>query len=162
MKYFIRSIKSVIYFAVIFLVIVTIMYLFSSQKSAGLRFSDMFQQGSLPKLAIFFVVFGATYPALSFFKRNLYSNKDYAEHKDLIVKSMEDLGYVVEKEDAESVSFRKRSFAQRMSRLFGEDRITITTTGNPMVVEGYRKDVMRIMSTISYKIRQAENPEEEA
>ena len=126
-----------------------------------MQISDMFQPGSLPKLVIFFVVFGIVYPFTAFFKRNLYSNKDYAAHKDLIAGAMEDLGYEVEKEDADTVTFRKKTFWQRLSRVFFEDRITMSVGENPIVVEGYRKDVMRVISALSYKIRKEENPEVE-
>ncbi|MBQ0123590.1 MAG: hypothetical protein KBS58_01950 [Bacteroidales bacterium] len=159
MKYLIRSIKSLFYFVIIFFVLVFIMFLFTGQKSQGMHFSDMFQAGSLPKLVLFFVAFGAIYPAVSFFKRKLYTNKDYAEHRNLIVSTMEDMGYEVEKEEDGIVSFRKKNTLQRFSRLFCEDRITMDTNENPIIVEGYRKDVMRILSTLSFKIRKAEGEE---
>lgn len=156
MKYFLRSVKSLLYFIIIFGLIVSIMYGFSSQKAHGMSFSSMFQANSLPKIIIFFTVFGAVYPAVGFFKRKIYTNKGYAEHRNLIVSSMKDMGYEVEKEEDGIVCFRKKSVLQRIWTLFCEDRITMDTNENPIIVEGYRKDVMRIFSTLSFKIRRAE------
>ncbi|MBQ0025112.1 MAG: hypothetical protein KBT00_05255 [Bacteroidales bacterium] len=161
MKYFIRALKSILYFAVIFTLIVSVLFIFSSQKKAGLSFTDMFEEGSFPKLLCFFAVFGAVYPAVSFFKRKIYINKDYAEYRTLIEEAMSDLGYKVEKAEEGVVTFRQEKMVQRLLRLFFEDRITMDISGNPIVIEGYRKDVMRVQSILSFKIQKADGPQED-
>lgn len=160
MKYFIRSLKSLLYFIIIFVAIVAILFIFSKQKASGMQISDMFQPGSLPKLILFFVFFGAVYPATGFLKRKLDISKDYAEYRGLIESSMSDLGYVLEKEDGDTVTFRKKDLWQRVRRMFGEDRITMEISDGAIVVEGYRKDVMRVMSILTYKVREVNSQEE--
>lgn len=155
MKYFIRAVKSLLYFVVVFAVIVSILYLVI-ERPKGIALTDMFQEGSLPKLVLFFVAFGAVYPAVSFFKRKLYANGDYAKYRPTILAAMEELGYEVEKESPAVVTFRQSKPLQRLFRLFCEDRITINVGDNPFVVEGYRKDVMRVVSLLSYRLREAE------
>ena len=59
MKYLIRALKYLVYFAIIFFLIVGIVFLFSNQKAAGLSLVDLFKEGSLPKIALFFVAWKA-------------------------------------------------------------------------------------------------------
>lgn len=155
MKYFIRAVKSLLYFVVVFAVIVGILY-FVMERPKGIALADMFQEGSLPKLVLFFIAFGAVYPAVSFFKRKVYAGEDYAKCRPIILSAMEDLGYEVEDETPETVTFRQKKMVNRIFRLFCEDRIVITVSDNPFTVEGYRKDVMRIVSSLSYRLKEAE------
>lgn len=155
MKYLMRAIKSLLYFVFVFVVIVSILY-FVMERPKGIALTDMFQEGSLTKLICFFVAFGAVYPAVSFFKRKLYANGDYAKYRPTILSTMEELGYELEQEGETTVTFRQKKQLQRIFRLFCEDRITFDVSDNPFVIEGYRKDVMRIMSNLSYRMRESE------
>lgn len=155
MKYFIRAVKSLLYFVIVFAVIVGILYFFI-ERPKGIAPADMFQEGSLWKIVLFFAVFGAVYPAVSFFKRKLYANGDFAKYRPTILSAMEELGYELEKEDGETVSFRRKKAGERLFRLFGEDRITFTISDNPFIIEGYRKDIMRIYSSLSYHMRETD------
>lgn len=156
MKYLIRSIKSTLYFVVVFLLITGVMFLISSQKAKGLAYGDMFEEGSLYKLIIFFVLFGAVYPAVSFFKRKIYINKDYTEYHQLVSDTLDQLEYEYEKEDDRCICFRKKGFAGKATRFF-EDRITLYPEQGLITIEGYRRDVMRIVSLLSHRIRQSES-----
>ena len=152
MKYFIRALKSMLYFILVFVVIVGILY-FLMERPKGLAVTDMFQEGSLVKLAVFFVIFGAVYPAVSFFKRKVFADGDYATCRSAILDAMDNLGYKIENETETTATFRQRKTMQRMMRLFGEDRITLEVKDNTITVEGYRKDVMRIVSSIAWNLR---------
>ena len=161
MRYFIRILKYLIYFAVIFFLMVGIIYLFSSQKAAGLSFADLFKEGSLPKIAIFFVIVAAIYPYLSFQKKELYLNGPFTKYAEMVNEIMKSLGYEVENQEEGCVTYRKASAYQRLTRMY-EDRISFNTTDNPVIVEGYRKDLMRILSLINYRVRQESREQEEA
>ena len=160
MKYLIRSIKYLIYFVLIFFLIVGLIYFFSTQKQSGLSFTEMFQEGSFPKLAIFFLIVAALYPALGFGKRNLYLNGEYSRYADIIDLAMRDLEYEKTSGEGGMVVYRCASHSKRLGRMY-EDAITFDTSGNPVVIEGFRKDTTRVLSTVSYRIRQFENPEEQ-
>lgn len=159
MRYLIRSLKYLVYFAVIFFLIVGIVYLFSSQKAAGLSFVDLFKEGSLPKIALFFVLVSAIYPKLSFYKKELYLNGDFTKYAEIIDDIMKKLDYVPEKQEAGCVTYIKNSTYARLTRMF-EDRVTFETADTPVKVEGYRKDLLRILSAINYRAKQ-ENREQE-
>lgn len=159
MRYLIRALKYIVYFAIIFFLMVGIIYLFSSQKAAGLSFVDLFREGSLPKIAIFFVAVAAIYPALSFQKRQLYLNGDFTKYAETVDEVMKKLEYVLEKREPGCVTYIKNSGYARLTRMY-EDRVTFLTSDNPVIVEGYRKDLLRILSLVNYQIRQ-ENREQE-
>ncbi len=160
MRYLIRSIKYLIYFVLIFFLIVGLIYLFSTQKQSGLSFAEMFQEGSFPKLAIFFIFVAATYPALGFGKRQLHLNGEYSKYADIIDLAMRDLEYEKSSEEGSKVVYRCASHTKRLGRMY-EDAITFDVSGNPVVIEGFRKDTTRVLNTLSYRIRQFENPEEQ-
>ncbi|MCR5744867.1 MAG: hypothetical protein K6G41_03555 [Bacteroidales bacterium] len=159
MRYLIRSLKYLVYFAVIFFLIVGIVYLFSAQKMAGLSFVDLFKEGSLPKIALFFVVVAALYPKLSFYKKELYLDGDFTKYATMVDEVMKGFDYVVETQEPGKVTYIKKSAYARLTRMY-EDRVTFETADNPVEVEGYRKDLLRILSALNYRIRH-ENSENE-
>lgn len=152
MRYLIRSLKYLVYFAVIFFLMVGIIYLFSNQKAAGLSFVDLFREGSLPKIAVFFVAVAAIYPALSFQKKELRLDGDFTKYAGMVDEVMERLEYVREKQEDGCVTYVKKSAYARLTRMY-EDRVSFET-GVPVQVEGYRKDLLRVMSMINYRVRQ--------
>lgn len=152
MRYLIRSLKYLVYFAVIFFLMVGIIYLFSNQKAAGLSFVDLFREGSLPKIAVFFVAVAAIYPALSFQKKELRLDGDFTKYAGMVDEVMERLEYVREKQEDGCVTYVKKSAYARLTRMY-EDRVTFET-GTPVQVEGYRKDLLRVISMINYRVRQ--------
>lgn len=161
MRYLIRALKYLVYFAIIFFLIVGIVYLFSNQKAAGLSFVDLFKEGSLPKIAIFFVIVSAIYPKLSFYKKELYLNGDFTKYAGMIDDVMKKLDYVPEIHEAGRVTYIKNSAYARLTRMY-EDRVTFETADNPVKVEGYRKDLLRILSAINYRVRQESREQESA
>lgn len=158
MKYLIRSLKYIVYVVLIFLVIVLILYSFSPERAAGGGPFAMFKDGAGPSLIIFFVAVGALYPLLGFGKRKLYLNGDFAKYADIIDSSMAELGYEQVEKDETHLVYRQTSGAKRANRMW-EDAITVNITDNPLVFEGFRKDLARIISTVGFRIRQSEDPE---
>ncbi len=161
MRYLVRSLKYLAYFMIFFIFIVGVIWIFSSQKQAGLSFAELFEEGSLPKLAIFFIAVAAVYPALGFQKRKLYLNGDFSKYAGAVREAMESLGYELESEEGGTVTYRVVSGYGRATRMW-EDRITFTTSDNPVIVEGIRKDLVRIASAVNFKIRELDPQETEA
>lgn len=153
MKYLIRSLKYLVYFVILFLIIITITGLLTTPDGEAFSYASLLKEGSLPKLVVFFVVFAAIYPFLGFTKRKLYLNGDFTEYRQIVVETMENAGFVFEDEQDGQISFRQASNMRRFSRMY-EDRVTFFTNENPVLVDGYRKDVDRLVRTIEYRIRQ--------
>ena len=155
MKYVIRALKYLLYFLVIFFIIVAIVWLLNRTKMPDASFTELFKEGSLPQMAIFFVVIAAIYPALGFVKRKIYTNGDFAKYENLIGGVMEQMGFEFEKEDEETKCYRIKSRYMRGTRM-GEDRVTFFRNEDPIICEGLRKDVDRIARNIDFQIRDME------
>lgn len=153
MKYLIRACKYLVYFFVLFLVMVTILWLLSPEKSQGLSVTTLFKEGSIPKILAFFACIAALYPKFAFVQRKVYLNGTFEESRDLIVEVFENFGYGIECEGAQAISFRLNKTSMRFSRMW-EDRVTINITDNPIIVDGYRKDIDRIVRRINSILQQ--------
>lgn len=153
MKYLIRSCKYLVYFFVLFVVMVAIIWLLSPEKSQGLSVASLFQEGSLPKLIAFFACVAAIYPKFAFVQRKIYLNGSFEESREVIFETFQNFGYEMEKEDEKSVSFRLKQTSMKVSRMW-EDRVTINISDNPIIIDGYRRDVDRLSRRITSLLQQ--------
>ena len=64
-------------------------------------------------------------------------------------------GYVVENESDDSISFRMKGIAGRLAKLY-EDRIVISSGCGAILVDGLRKDVIRIASGLEARLEAQE------
>lgn len=164
MQYLRRSVKYLIYFLAIFFLIVGIVWLLTIRKGGEVGFSELFQPGSFPKLAIFFLAVAAIYPSLGFVTRKFSLNGEFAKYRDAIVSVFEQMGYAINSEKDGKIEFRLRTKGMRFSRMY-EDQVILDPTASPLTLSGYRRDVERILRNIIYKVReqdQEEDPETEA
>lgn len=152
MKYLIRSVKYFFYFA--FWTTVIVLALVVTGLASG-DINEIFEGGwnAIWKIAIFFCLVAAVYPKLGFITRDMEMDKEMSDIRDEVVKYMETRGYVLENEDADSLSFRYRRIAGRISRMY-EDRIIMKRCGSTWTMEGLRKDVMKVATGLAYHISQ--------
>ena len=154
MKYFIRSVKYLFYFSFMCGIILVLTFHFSV-KPEDLTLMDMLLvDNSLYKMLAFFVAVAAIYPALGFQKKEVYIS-NFKENKKQIVELFENANYVIASESATSISFKLRNPFLRVLRLC-EDYVTIDLSGNPIVMEGLRKDILRFSRGIEYICRSEE------
>lgn len=154
MKYFIRSVKYLVYFTVMCGIILVLTFHFSV-KPEGLTLMDMLLvDGSIYKMLIFFVAVAAICPALGFQKKEVYVS-NFKEHKKEIIELFENANYVVASESATTISFKLRNPFLRLLRIC-EDYVTIDFSGNPILMEGLRKDILRFSRGIEYICRENE------
>ena len=158
MQYLRRSVKYLVYFLAIFFIIVGLVWLLTIRKAGQVGFADLFQEGSFPKLVIFFLAVAAIYPSLGFVTRKFNLNGDFAGYRNLIVSVFEQMGYVIDSEKDGRIEFRLGTKSMRFSRMY-EDRISIDTTASPLTISGYRRDVERILRNVTFKIREQEMEE---
>ena len=152
MKYLVRSVKYFFYFA--FWTTVIVLALVATGLASG-DINEIFEGGwnAIWKIAIFFAIVAAVYPKLGFITRDMEMDKELADIRDEVVKYMEARGYVLEGESADSMSFRYRRLAGRLTRM-NEDRLIMTKSGSTWTMEGLRKDVMKVATGLSYHISQ--------
>ena len=155
MKYFIRAVKYFFYFA--FLTTVIVLVLVATGLASG-DINELFEGGynALWKMAIFFAVVGAVYPKLGFIARKMYVSKDKDQIRAEVVEYMSERMYGFESETADSITFRYRGTVGRLTRMY-EDRIILTRTEDGYIMEGLRKDVMRLATGLEYRL----NPQNE-
>ena len=152
MKYLIRSVKYFIYICVFVSIILLAMVLLGFVSS---DINVMFQQGwkSVGYIALMFAAVAVIYPAFGFKKRLAGVLGDFADLRPGAISYMEEHGYVLESENDQVMTFRYRSFINRLFRMF-EDRITLGKTLGGFEVEGLTRDVYRIVYGLEYKLRQ--------
>ena len=78
-------------------------------------------------------------------------NGNLSGNRIQITGLMEEFGYVVENDSLGKMTFRLKSKSARFSRKY-EDRVTIEQTENGVSVEGLRKDIVRIVSRMEYRM----------
>lgn len=147
MKYFIRAAKYLIYFAVLFSIIVLIVF-YTSSKPEGITVFDLFKAGSGYKILGFFILFSAVYPLLGFSRKQIYVS-NFAEKEKEIIELLQNGNYIIETQTPTTLTFRLRNKFLRLMRMY-EDRITIDFSENPVIIEGFRKDVLRFSRGIEY------------
>lgn len=150
MRYFIRSVKTFIYFFLIFVLIIAV---FVISGTAELNIETLFRNGYTSLWEIFgiLVLIAAVYPKVSYVKSVPHISGNLSSNRVQITEIMHGLDYVTEKESEEKMTFRLKSAAGRFSRRY-EDRITIEAAGSVLTVEGLRKDVVRIISRMEYRL----------
>jgi len=152
MKYFVRAVKYCIYLAIMLTIFIVIL---SALGLVGTNLNDIFVNGSKSLLQIggILLVFGAIYPALGFGKRTAYVTGSYEEVREGVVELMHDRGYVLEKEEGQTMCFRIKSPVIRLFRMF-EDRVTMEKTLSGFQLEGPVKDLTRVVSGLENKFKQ--------
>lgn len=150
MKYFIRAVKYFFYFAFLTTAIVLVLV---ATGMASSDINELFEGGynALWKMAIFFAIVGAVYPKLGFISRKIYVQKSKDEIRDAAVEYMSERSYGFESETSDSMTFRYRGTIGRLTRMY-EDRIILTRTEDGYIMEGLRKDVMRLATGLEYRL----------
>lgn len=150
MKYFIRAVKYFFYFAFLTTAIVLVLV---ATGMASSDINELFEGGynALWKMAIFFAIVGAVYPKLGFISRKIYVQKSKDEIRDAAVEYMSERSYGFESETPDSMTFRYRGTIGRLTRMY-EDRIILTRTEDGYIMEGLRKDVMRLATGLEYRL----------
>ena len=150
MKYFIRAVKYFYYFAFLTTAIVLVLV---ATGMASSDINELFEGGynALWKMAIFFAIVGAVYPKLGFISRKIYVQKSKDEIRDAAVEYMSERSYGFENETSDSITFRYRGTLGRLTRMY-EDRIILTRTEDGYIMEGLRKDVMKLATGLEYRL----------
>ena len=146
MKYFIRSVKYFFYLLVILAIIITALVL------AGFVEADI-SKIFIWQICLIMAVFAAIYPRFGFSSRTAHVYGSPEDVKPLVMRVMDLHGYRLEKEDAESMSFVKRSVISRLLKMW-EDRITISYDVAGLRLEGISKDLVRLVSGLEASQRE--------
>lgn len=136
-RYGIRAAKYVLQFTIIFVVFFAILRLTNYTQAS---FSTMMTSQGLMLLAII-VIFALIQPFLGYTKKTLVF--DATKRMEDVDRVMGMCGYIKISDSDGIAIFRASSTAKRISMVY-EDQITITTTDGLSVMQGPRKEVVKI------------------
>ncbi|MGM9735408.1 MAG: hypothetical protein ACI3ZL_03245 [Candidatus Cryptobacteroides sp.] len=152
MKYIIRSIKYFFYFAFLTAIIICALILIGAVEG---NVDTMFRGGwnAIWKMLLLFAAVAAIYPKFGFITRDAAIAGPWSAIREDFIGFMRERHYEFEREEDGVVTFRYRGVAGRISRMY-EDRISIDTkTEGMLMIEGLRKDVLRIAMGVENKYR---------
>ena len=154
MKYTIRAIKYFFYFSIITTAIVLALVLIGAVEG---DINEIFEGGykALWKIAAFFAVIAAAYPKVDFIRREVPLRREWTEVREDTISYFRDRRYILESENGDTVTFRCKDVASRLSKMY-EDRITLKVTPEGYEMEGLRKDVLRLAAGWEHRL----SPEE--
>ena len=154
MKYTIRAIKYFFYFSIITTAIVLALVLIGAVEG---DINEIFEGGykALWKIAACFAVIAAVYPKVGFIRREVPLSREWTEVREDTISYFRDRRYILESENGDTVTFRCKDVASRLSKMY-EDRITLKVTPEGYEMEGLRKDVLRLAAGWEHRL----SPEE--
>lgn len=146
MRYLIRSVKYFIQLMVILTLVIAILVV---AKVVDADISKIFVNGydSLWQIALLMAAFAAIYPRFGYAKRQAIVPGSDEETAPVLEKVMAAFGYEKEQRSDGVLAYRKRSFGDRLLRLF-EDRITVTRFVSGYELEGSNKDIVRLINAL--------------
>lgn len=144
MRYLIRSVKYFFYLLIILSLMIAVLMKLNLVES---DLDKLFVNGrdSLWQIALLMAVFAAIYPRFGYTTRFVPLAGSFEELRPGALEVMQQAGYKLEKEEAGSLCFRRRSPVSRAMKMF-EDRITFTHALGGWNIEGHSRDVIVIAS----------------
>jgi len=152
MRYIVRAIK---YFVQISITMTLILLILMSLKLVSWDVNVAFANGwnSVFIILGMFAAVSAIYPLFGYGKRQIVARGEPSGHIDIIKNAMEEKGYeLFATADDGAMKFRLRSIFARIFRLW-EDVVTITPNLEGFSVEGLSRDIARIASSLTFRLR---------
>ena len=148
MKYFVRFIKYLLYIIILFSVFISILVLLGIAEG---NIETMFKNGytSLWQMGIVFLVYAIIYPLIGYTKKEVLVSPELSNLQDKITENMENNRYKKVMDKDGTMEFRLKSPITKLSRMY-EDKIKISITSGSIIIDGLRKDVIRISSRLEY------------
>lgn len=158
-RYPIRAFKSIIMCLCLALIIFGLSYYLSPERHT-MSFMELIERSNPTKIIIFLAAFGLIYPFIGYIRHNVALSHPFtAMEKEAIIKLFTDMRFKFVADTDGKLYFRSVNPAARITRMF-EDTIEVDYTGNPLVVEGLRRDTYRIGKAIEWMFRKMEQEEE--
>ncbi|MBO4567153.1 MAG: hypothetical protein J5695_07995 [Bacteroidales bacterium] len=146
MKYIIRAVKYFVQLMVILSLIIAILIV---AKIVDSDISKIFVNGydSLWQIALMMAAFAAIYPSFGYGRRRVVVPGADEEVLPVLDKVMTAYRYEREKRTDGRVCYRKASVPDRILRLW-EDRISVERLATGFELEGYNRDVVRLVNAL--------------
>ncbi|HQB23115.1 MAG TPA: hypothetical protein PL119_01605 [Bacteroidales bacterium] len=146
-----RVLKYVIFYTVFILALLALVYFTGGNHS--ISFWELIRPGSQKNLILLIVAFSAVYPFIGFISKEVPVNRFQATDKEAVCRFAAEAGFILVSDDNGKMVFKARRVGMRLFRVF-EDKITVDYNENPLVVDGMRRDALRIARHMEYYFRQ--------
>ena len=161
LRYIVRSLKCLFMVALLFAIIVVVMF-YTSEHDANLRPWNLFD-GQWTKVILFFVAYAAVYPLIGYNKREIAFGEGFSERRQEIANLLREMNLVPERTEVSEgnpnvLKLHNNSVIIRLFRMF-EDTVTLTSDQGMVTVEGQRKDVVRVSMKLERYLQQREENE---
>ncbi len=152
-RYPIRALKSVLLFFILALLLLLIVYYTSADAERQVDSFWAFIQPNLSKMLLFLAFFGLAYPFIGYVSQKVACLRELsAGDKEAIVTLFSNARFVLVKDENGRMVFHHVSPAARISRMF-EDTITVDYSAESIMVEGLRRDALRLARSIDWYLR---------
>ncbi len=140
-RYVIRSVKYFIALCVLYTAMIWLMSeTGSSLRTFGDYWYDILHTSNGHWMIAAVVVLAAFYPLFGYMRRNVEGNMQDA--RELIIKAMDRSGFALKRQTEDEMVFGARGM-KRLWLLY-EDQIRVTQSGNWIVLQGLRRQVVRV------------------
>ena len=146
-----RSAKFILYIVLIFFVVLGLYPLMKYGKPLSDSLRDLLNNSRFTTMFGILIVYGMVYPMIAFVKIKRHLNGSFEQNRDKIERAFEKLEYVKTEDIPGKVAFRKKSQFARIVQ-WHEDKITLYTDENPVIISGFRKRVIRVDKLIDLEL----------
>jgi hypothetical protein len=150
-----RSAKFILYIVLIFFVVLGLYPLMKYGKPLSVSMGDLLNNSRFTTMFGILMVYGMVYPMIAFVKVKRHLNGSFEQNRDKIERAFEKLEYVKTQDIRGIVAFRKKSQFARFVQ-WHEDKITLYTDENPVIISGFRKRVIRVDKLIDLELSKEE------
>ena len=146
MKYVLRALK---YFLSMTVLLAVVLALLAAFHLVEADIDNMFVSGmkSVWQIALVLAVISAIYPKFGYGTRKAHINADEQGIRAAVIRVLSNHGYVTEKDEGKSMTFRKASALSKAAKIW-EDRISVEIVAAGAEIEGLTKDVVRLVSAL--------------
>ena len=139
-NYFARAARQFLKLAILLAIMMTLISLSDTGRVSGAAIFESLS--SMSKALLVLVVWGVIYPLYGFTKKRVRCHDMFLQ-KDKIVNAFLSCNYMLESIEQGRMTFRPKSLILRLFYAY-DDRVTVTAEGVHIVVEGLRREVVRI------------------
>jgi len=151
-KYFGRLVRYLLLLLIMIIILMAISYLRSGDGVTELK--EAFLGSKRIRLFLFVVIaYSLIYPLLVFGKKERYINGKFSDNRDGFIKAFAEQNYIPTKEKDTILEFRKKSGFSRIMSL-GQDKIEVNFSGNPVIIDGFRKELRRLDTSLDMNLLQ--------
>jgi hypothetical protein len=153
-NYIRRSVKFILYIAIVFALVLTLLPLITKEKPVFDSFSGLLRNDRFRVLIFLLFGYSIVYPMIAFTSIQRHLNGSFADNRHIFENVFRSMNYALVEETPERIVYRKKSALARFAQWW-EDKIVIHIAETPVKLSGLRKALMRINRLIDQELMKA-------